>query len=334
MTSRRRVIPLFTLALLSLVAMSIVLSTRYDSQRHVLGVASQAFVISLPRRDTRRKDMHRLAKMMGSSWDFADAMDMANPAISRILTNLSEEVNIPFSWPEDIDYLATSNARLPSASSDLWHSSPAAATIAAPQTETCSKYDFTLSPYAAHTPDWLLLTPPRVACWQSHASVIRRIVDEGQHGPFVVLEDDVDMEKDIAQRLRSLWSLLPPDWDIVFLGHCWSNEAHHPPLASDDLPVFPRRQTRLHPSNAPKCTHAYALSRIGARRLLLHLRHAPFAYSRAIDQAFSWLVATKRLKSFSVVPSVVIQRKADSSDINTNTTKSWKDDLADGCFAR
>ena len=38
----------------------------------------------------------------------------------------------------------------------------------------------------------------------------------------------------------------------------------------------------LHPSFGPKCTHTYALSRSGARRLLLHLRHPPFAYSWAL----------------------------------------------------
>uniref|UniRef100_D8Q9E3 Glycosyl transferase family 25 domain-containing protein n=1 Tax=Schizophyllum commune (strain H4-8 / FGSC 9210) TaxID=578458 RepID=D8Q9E3_SCHCM len=333
MTNRVRGMPLLILAVLNFLVLGVVVSVRYYRQRyHVLGVATQAYVISLPRRDTRRTDMQRLARMMGTSWNFVDATDMTDSAVSRIFSNLSDEIDIPFAWPEDIDYLAAGNSHVPSATSDLWPTL-SASSPPTPWQMACAEYDFTLSPYTSNTPSWLLLTPPRVACWQSHISVIRRIVDEGRDGPFIILEDDVDMEKDTARRLRDLWPLLPSDWDVVFLGHCWSNEAHHPPLNPDHSPTFPLRQTRLHPSMAPKCTHAYALSRSGARRLLLHLRHAPFAYSRAIDQAFAWLVTTKRIKGFSVVPSVVIQRKADNSDINTNTTKAWKDDLADGCFA-
>jgi hypothetical protein len=105
---------------------------------------------------------------------------------------------------------------------------------------------------------------------------------------------------------------------------------------------------RLHPSLSPKCTHAYALSHAGARRLLLHLQHPPFAFSRAIDQAFAWLVQSGRLKSFSVVPSLVVQRKISKSDIilahqgpdtSERTAKAakfpasvWKEDLLNGVF--
>jgi hypothetical protein len=45
--------------------------------------------------------------------------------------------------------------------------------------------------------------------------------------------------------------------------------------------------------------------RSGARLLLLHLRYAPFAYSHAVDLAISWLIQSRRLKSYSVIPSVV-----------------------------
>lgn len=90
--------------------------------------------------------------------------------------------------------------------------------------------------------------------------------------------------------------------------------------------------SRMHPSRNPKCTHAYALSRTGARRLLLHLMYPPFAYSRAIDQAFAWLVQSGRLKSYSIVPSIVVQRKVGGSDIAAGKGSKWKDHLLDGVF--
>jgi hypothetical protein len=91
----------------------------------------------------------------------------------------------------------------------------------------------------------------------------------------------------------------------------------------------------LHPSFGPKCTHAYALSKSGARRLLLHLRYPPFAYSRALDQAFAWLVQSGRIRAYSVVPSVVVQRKVGESDVmygQAGMGSRWKERLVRGVF--
>ncbi|KIJ60543.1 hypothetical protein HYDPIDRAFT_117069 [Hydnomerulius pinastri MD-312] len=90
--------------------------------------------------------------------------------------------------------------------------------------------------------------------------------------------------------------------------------------------------TNLHPSFGPKCTHAYALSLSGARRLLQHLRYPPFAYSRTLDQALAWLIRSGRLRSYSVVPSVVVQGKTVSSDILTGIGSEWREGLQNGVF--
>ena len=128
----------------------------------------------------------------------------------------------------------------------------------------------------------------------------------------------------------------------VLLGYCWSNESSHAPLESPlGLSTFSAADLsggsdpptpQLHPSFAPKCTHAYALSQTGARRLWLHLRHPPFAYSRALDQAYAWLVADGRVSSYTVVPSVVVQRKAGESDLMTGNGSTWRESLVRGVF--
>lgn len=89
----------------------------------------------------------------------------------------------------------------------------------------------------------------------------------------------------------------------------------------------------MHPASSPKCTHAYALSRIGARRIVAHLRYPPFAYSRAIDQALAWLVQSGRLRAFSIVPPVVVQRKIAVSDVMPGVGSAWRDELYDGVLA-
>ena len=191
------------------------------------------------------------------------------------------------------------------------------------------------------------LTPAKVACWYSHLQTIREIAN-GKDEAVLILEDDVDIERDVKWRLRALLGALPNDWDIVYLGksklpqiwttvnatigHCWSDESRIPTLRNVSLRLPTGRTTLsgLHPASSPKCTHAYMLSRIGARRVVAYLRHPPFAYSRAIDQALAWLIQSKRLRAFSIVPPVVVQRKIDVSDVMPGLGSAWRDELYDG----
>ena len=101
--------------------------------------------------------------------------------------------------------------------------------------------------------------------------------------------------------LHSFPSLIIITTEITPAGHCWSNESLLPALR----PYSP--SPRLHPSSHPKCTHAYILSCRGARRLHALLTYAPFAYSRAIDQAYMHLIESGLVRAYSVVPSVVVQ---------------------------
>lgn len=174
------------------------------------------------------------------------------------------------------------------------------------------------------------------------------------------------MEKDIRSRLRGIWEILPQDWDVVFLGHCWSNESFYPAItfpsngsSSSETQKFDVAQNinTLHPSSSPRCTHAYAVSPAGAARLLAHLEYPPFAYSRAIDQAYAWLVISGRIKAYSIVGSVVVQVKPGGwlgrfgkftggegkevgkgdvwrlgSDGEGISSSTWKEGLFDGVF--
>ena len=73
---------------------------------------------------------------------------------------------------------------------------------------------------------------------------------------------------------------------------------------------------------------------MGARRLLLHLQYTPFAYSRAIDQAIAWLIESGRLKGYSIVPSLVAQRKIVESDVMPGKGSKWKDHLMNGVLEK
>lgn len=279
-----------------------------------------------------------------------------------------------FDWPRDLEDTICSHGTLQPSGADLWTlpSSFSLSNLTVPA-EAADLYASTYSPsvqalvvsdstplactsennvFATFSPKLPLhrrLTAAKVACWYSHFRTIREIAN-GKDEAALVLEDDIDIERDVKMRLQPLLDALPSDWDIVYLGtstscqawtapdgpagHCWSNESQFPSLRSITLRLPSGRMavSGLYPANSPKCTHAYMLSRIGARRIVAHLRHPPFAYSRAIDQALAWLTQSGRLRAFSIVPSVVVQRKVVVSDVMPGLGSAWRDALYNGVF--
>jgi hypothetical protein len=131
------------------------------------------------------------------------------------------EPEIELRWPEDIDALTSAALPLEPAGSDLWplasHETVADISNDDPIPLTCSDEFATIRAYSPDLPEHMILTTPRMACWLSHINVMRLIANE-REGIAVVLEDDIDMELDIRERLGSIWARLPVEWDIVFLG--------------------------------------------------------------------------------------------------------------------
>ncbi|KAG2753481.1 hypothetical protein P692DRAFT_20722205 [Suillus brevipes Sb2] len=326
-----------------------------------LGIASEVYLISLPGRPDRRKQMEHLQAYKEINWTIVDALDPSDIAIGDIFERIVSQRSLQpsrghwndlgsvFRWPADINAIATSTEYLGASGSDLWtstntqdsrHTTSSSISVSPHPNITCATQDHSVPSFKPSLPDWMILTAPKISCWYSHVSAVRKFINRVNTTPedvAVFLEDDIDVEKDIEMRMRHVWPSLPQGWDMVFLGHCWSNESFYSALPSSrimsplyDLPT----QSRIHPSYSPRCTHAYALSLSGARRLLQHLRYPPFAYSRALDQAFSWLIESGRLRAFSVVPSVVIQRKVLSSDIfsGSGVGSAWREHLVDGVF--
>ncbi|TFK67681.1 hypothetical protein BDN72DRAFT_798713, partial [Pluteus cervinus] len=307
------------------------------------------FVISLPTRKDRREDMELLQQASNLRWTYWDAVASTDTIIDQILSRVSSlrsrVDNISdtsghkkphaFRWPKNLDKVVFSQSRISLSTSSFWRSNQSTNLLPLPPGQdsnlTCATRDEDILPYSDDLPEHKILTRARLACWQSHLSLLEQIANDARGRISIILEDDIDMERDIKAHLRWLFTSPPKGWDIIFLGHCWSDEAHFPPLRNfDGISTNPTGRISLHPSWSPKCTHAYAVSHHGARRLLLHLLYAPFAYSRPIDQAFAWLIQSKRLKSYSVVPSIIVQRKIGQSDVSQGIGSIWRDELGNG----
>ncbi|GJE98031.1 hypothetical protein PsYK624_142530 [Phanerochaete sordida] len=332
------------------------------AENTVLPMFSDVFVVSLPSRADRRADMERIRQAVPLfNFSFFDATPADDRRISVIYDTVkqtretyttSSSTAPTFLWPEDAS--ALSHSPLGQAGADRWATAALATETAALSTSTqTASYDTHLDPfpraepltcasqnyvsgppYSLALPPYQLLTRSKLACWHSHVAVLRAIAerDDGTDKVALILEDDIDVERDVEERLQSLWGELPEQWDMLFLGHCWSNESYHAALPHAHTS---NKASSLHPSRAPKCTHAYAVTRAGARRLVEHLRYVPFAYSRALDQAYAWLVLSGRVRSYSVVPSLVVQRKVLSSDIDPGESgvgSHWRESLREGVF--
>ncbi|KAF9445613.1 hypothetical protein P691DRAFT_632097, partial [Macrolepiota fuliginosa MF-IS2] len=327
--------------------------------------ASKMHMLTLPARKDRRLRMETLREALGLEWTYVDGLQSTNELTQEIwewvirvrddrptVINDTESrhsglppASIGFAWPENIDQLALSSVPIDFWGDTIW-STPSAIHNPTPYHPAgCAVNNYRILGFTPELPEHLVLTRARIACWYSHISIIHSIANNKEldlDSAYVIFEDDIDMEKDITQRLSILWNSLPQDWDIVFLGHCWSDEKKNPPLPVmltepvkvGHIKTASQNTTltihQLHPSNQPKCTHAYAVSKRGARRLLLYLRYPPFAYSRAVDQAISWLIEIGRINSYTVVPSLVVQTKEDVSDISPGTGGGWTERLLDG----
>jgi len=308
-----------------------------------LGVMKKIYVIHLPNRTDRRDEMEQLRRALGLRWTYVEAMPADHRLVGKIMacvsairTTMSTNArDTSFVWPEEDpspgERISPWDPRFLAMMSKI----PAWRNFDIPLLKASENY----TPAACdhNTPDWLFPMQSEIACWYSHVSVIERIANDASlrdNDAALILEDDVDMERDIHARLKHVWAYLPEEWDIVFLGHCCSEENFYPALDfTGNSTTTTDKMMHLHPSRSPWCGHAYALTRAGARRLLVHLRHMPLAYSRPIDAAMSMLVEKQRVKSFSIVPSIISQRKCLISDIADGTRSEERIDLIHGVLS-
>jgi hypothetical protein len=207
------------------------------NSNETLGVASAIYVISLSRRTDRRDTFDLLGTALGLRWTYFDAVDSSHLVVGRILDSvrtrreakLAESIPMQFYWPEDINAQSASGQPIETGGSDLWTSDETGSQTRGSQHDwpsnhssetplTCASEDGTIPLYSSGLSDHQILNAPKIACWHSHISVIRLAANAPTHGVTLILEDDVDMELDIRERLEDIWDGLPAGWDIVFLG--------------------------------------------------------------------------------------------------------------------
>jgi glycosyl transferase family 25 len=154
-----------------------------------------------------------------------------------------------------------------------------------------------------------------VACALGHRAMHERMLAETWER-MLVLEDDVFPLEDLAPLPRTL-AQLPPNWDLCYLGY-FKYERVTPALRvkqavylvqsalrlmkwtpGEVLRLYPRPfSENLRRAGLHHCTHAYAVSRAGARKLAAAAR--PIAQN--VDDFITRLVMRGELNAFITVP--------------------------------
>ncbi|CAG8789129.1 27760_t:CDS:1, partial [Dentiscutata erythropus] len=103
------------------------------------------------------------------------------------------------------------------------------------------------------------LSPPQKATYLSHYFLYKLMVDKNYNN-ILILEDDADFELNITAIMTDIHSDLPSSWEILFVGHCFE--------ATGDQVGETSSVHRLYRSIFPMCSHAYAISYSGVRKLI------------------------------------------------------------------
>lgn len=157
------------------------------------------------------------------------------------------------------------------------------------------------------------LNPGELACSLSHRMIYQAIV-ENDWKRVLILEDDVVPDPDNLVLLRDCLAELPPDWELFYLGYLKNENrsagsrikqgwySFMARLGMSHLPLgmirnrLPRPYSRhLWRAGFHDCTHAYAVSLSGAKKLLA----AQSPVTQRADNLLSLLVLQNRVRAFA-----------------------------------
>lgn len=144
-----------------------------------------------------------------------------------------------------------------------------------------------------------LCTPAAMAIALGHMRAWRRVLESGEDA-VLVLEDDVELAPDFGARLREAVRAAPPGFHVLLLGSLWRMPAG---VVNDALEAV----------SAFGGTHAYVLSRAGARHLLA-------AHPRANFHIDIQVSSTPGLRLYATRKRVAFNASTEGRDASATST--------------
>lgn len=143
------------------------------------------------------------------------------------------------------------------------------------------------------------LMPGEVGCLKSHEMILRDMIDKG-YKRVLVLEDDVEFVPNVQSRFSDVISLIPNEWDMLYLGGSHLNK---PTPINHAIAKISRTYT----------TSSYGITAELAKEIISKFNNTQ---PHQVDVLYSHLHTTK--KCYSFVPSLAWQRAGHSDIHNTH----------------
>ena len=109
----------------------------------------------------------------------------------------------------------------------------------------------------------------------------------------LIFEDDIDFDVDTERHVVQLMKEAPANWHVIYFGHC----DEEPPEHADAKP-------QIYTARGPFCSHAIAVSKVGAAYLLDNIKTIPGTFD---DQLYQFTQSRSDFHSYVVHPQLFIQ---------------------------
>lgn len=133
------------------------------------------------------------------------------------------------------------------------------------------------------------LKPSEISLSLKHVKIIREVAEKYEYA--LVLEDDVILCDGFVEEFLESYNQLPDDWDIAWVGTCCGL---HAPTSEGK---------RVYRINGSRCTHAYAISNKGAKKVLSELKYC----NTGADFFFNLLIEKFNLNNYWFEPALAVQ---------------------------
>jgi len=139
-----------------------------------------------------------------------------------------------------------------------------------------------------------------VACHMTHRRAWINLL-ESTRKYILVLESDAvyNFKTNVKKEIENIVHDIDNNWDIINLGRCWD-------FCNNEIVDYLFDNFKLISSSSSGCTHAYLVSRSGARKMLYYT----IPYIISVDYLIALLSRNIRLQMYSVSPRMFDQRKS------------------------
>jgi GR25 family glycosyltransferase involved in LPS biosynthesis len=129
----------------------------------------------------------------------------------------------------------------------------------------------------------------RIACKKSHLYILKKAIRLSFKN-ICILEDDIIFANDFLDKANHCITNLPEDWDMLFLGHCFSSYGT-------------RISKYLFCSQNIFCTHCYCVNKKAYFKIIDILQ----SNNKPIDHNYNYLSINKILNIYMCNPNIVSQ---------------------------